>query len=263
MGVEWMLLLWITLGAMAMMVVLWLIHFPARDAGLVDFGWSLGLGTAAVVCAVFADGDPVRRAIVGVLGGVWGYRLAWHLLVDRVLPPEEDGRYAYLRERLGPRFGAVMFPFFQAQALLVGLLAIPWLIAASSDAPPGLWAWLGVGVWITGIVGESIADAQLARFKKRSDSKGKVCKVGLWRYSRHPNYFFEWLMWVAYALVAVGAPLGWAAWFAPILMLFLVLKVTGIPPTEARSIRSRGDAYRAYQRETSAFFPWFPKKESA
>jgi steroid 5-alpha reductase family enzyme len=116
-------------------------------------------------------------------------------------------------------------------------------------------------LWAGAYVGEVIADSQLEGFKGAPGNRGKVCEVGLWAYSRHPNYFFEWLMWVGYALVALFShPWGWVAFLSPLLMLWLVTKVTGIPPTEAQSLRSRGDAFRDYQRRVSPFVPWKSKK---
>lgn len=255
----------VALGTSALMFALWLLQRRTRDAGVVDVGWAASLALAAIFIALTSPGDPVRRAIIAVLAGVWGLRLASHLLVDRVLRGPEDGRYQMMRERFASRVQPVFFVFFQAQALLVVILAAPFFIAARSVVPPAAPAptWLdiaGVFVWCIGIVGESIADAQLRAFKRRPDHTGRVCDVGLWRYSRHPNYFFEWLIWVAYALVASSTftHSAWLAWSAPLLMLLFVLKLTGIPPTEARAIRSRGEAYRRYQRTTSAFVPWFP-----
>jgi len=259
----WPLLTPVAIGAAVMMLALWALHYPLKDAGVVDVGWAFGLGAAAVYYAIAADGDHARRVLVGVLGGVWGLRLAWHLLTDRVLAPEEDGRYASLRAQLGSKFGPLMLPFFQAQALLVILLSVPFLLASISGRELRATDFIGAGLWIVGIVGESVADAQLRRFKRRSDSKGRTCREGLWRYSRHPNYFFEWLMWCAYAALALSSQLWWAGLAAPLLMLFLILKVTGVPPTEKRALESRGDDYRRYQRETNAFFPWFPKTEQA
>lgn len=251
-------LLCIGVGASVIMLVLWLTQLRTRDAGIVDVGWAACLGIAAVFCGVSGDGDPFRRLIVGAMGAVWGFRLAAHLLFDRVLRGPEDGRYQMMREKLGHRVQPVFFAFFQAQALLVVILSAPFVVAAHDRRPgPSLLDWLGVAVWIVGLIGESVADAQLKAFKRRPDAKGRVCEVGLWRYSRHPNYFFEWLMWIGYATVASAAPAGWLAWSAPALMLLFVLKITGIPPTEARALRSRPEAYRQYQQTTSAFFPWF------
>ncbi len=251
-------LLWIGVGAALVMFVLWLIQLRTRDAGIVDVGWAACLGVAALFCGVSGDGDPARRLIIGAMGAVWGIRLAMHLLFDRVLRGPEDGRYQMMRERLGQRVQPVLLAFFQAQALLVVLLSAPFVLAALDPRPgPGLVDWIGLAVWLVGLVGESVADAQLKAFKRLPDAKGRVCEVGLWRYSRHPNYFFEWLMWIGYAIVASAAPAGWLAWSAPALILLFVLKVTGIPPTEARALRSRPEAYRRYQQTTSAFVPWF------
>lgn len=242
------------------MIALWAVQVRQRDAGVVDAGWAAGLGLAAMFCAATAPGDPVRRAIVAILGGVWGLRLAWHIISDRVLSGKEDGRYADLRDRLGPRLNAFLFFFFQAQALLVVLLAAPFALAAADPAPaPRALDIAAVALWLIAKAGETTADEQLKAFKRDPASRGKTCRRGLWRYSRHPNYFFEWLIWCAYALLALPAPFGAVALAAPALMLLLVLKVTGIPPTERQAIKSRGDDYREYQRTTSAFFPWFPK----
>jgi steroid 5-alpha reductase family enzyme len=248
----------IATGSGLVMLALWLIQRRTRDAGVVDVGWAACLGLSAAFCALSGAGDPCRRLIIGCMGAIWGCRLAAHLLFDRVLRGPEDGRYQMMREKLGRRAQPVFLAFFEAQALLVVILSAPFILAANDPRPgPSALDWLGMGVWLVGLIGESAADMQLRAFKGRSDSKGRVCEVGLWRFSRHPNYFFEWLMWIGYATVASAAPAGWLAWSAPALILLFVLKVTGVPPTEARALRSRPEAYRRYQQTTSAFFPWF------
>ena len=132
----------------------------------------------------------------------------------------------------------------------------------ASDPSPALdvWVWIGVGFWLVSLAGESVADRQLAAFKADPGNRGKVCDVGLWRYSRHPNYFFEWLHWFSYPLIAMGAPSQWVAWLGPVIMLLFLYRVSGIPYTEKQSLKSRGDAYREYQRTTSPFIPWPPKE---
>ncbi len=249
------------LAALAMLAV-WLLQLRTKDAGVVDVTWAASLGAAAILCAMTGEGDTARRILIGTIGGLWGIRLALHLLFDRVLSGPEDGRYQMMRETFGRRVNFIFFWFFQAQALLVVILALPFVLASSFDAPSaGLRPldYAAAALWVVGLSGEWLSDHQLKQFKADPANKGKVCNVRLWRYSRHPNYFFEWLMWCAYALVALSVPHGWIAISAPALILLFVLKLTGIPPTEARAIRSRGDAYREYQRTTSAFFPWFPK----
>lgn len=253
--------LWVAAGSGLVMLALWALQLRTRDAGVVDVGWAACLGAAAAFCGITGEGDLGRRAIIGSMGAVWGFRLASHLLFDRVLRGPEDGRYQMMRAKFKGRINPVLLVFFLAQAVLVPILAIPFLIACRDGrASPTVLDLLGLSIWLVGLIGETIADRQLAKFKRDPMSSGRVCDVGLWRYSRHPNYFFEWLMWIGYAVVATLAPSGWLAWSAPALMLLFVLKLTGIPPTEARALKTRGDAYRQYQRTTSAFVPWFRKQ---
>ena len=151
--------------------------------------------------------------------------------------------------------------FFQLQAVLIVLLSIPFLIVCLNDRPGiSLLEWLGAVVWLIAVAGESLADRQLKQFRLRPENNGRICQIGLWNYSRHPNYFFEWLVWVGFFVFALGSPLGYVAVYCPVLMLFFLLRVTGIPLTEELSVKSKGDAYREYQRTTSAFVPWFKKK---
>jgi steroid 5-alpha reductase family enzyme len=119
--------------------------------------------------------------------------------------------------------------------------------------------WTALGLWLIGIAGESVADYQLKQFKADPANKGKTCDAGLWNYSRHPNYFFEWLIWVSYFVFALGSPFGWVSLIAPLLMIYFLLKVTGIPATEEQALKTKGEAYRRYQQTTSAFIPWFKK----
>ncbi len=261
------LLLWAWGGAAVLMVVLWGVQLRTRDAGIVDVGWAGGLGAAAIVHALLADGDPERRVLVGVLGALWGWRLALHLLRDRVVGRHEDGRYATLRAAWAASAGGAaprFFVLFQAQALLVGLLSLAFLLPAQA-ARPGLDALdlLGAAIWVLAIAGETLADRQLRAFRRDPGNRGRTCRSGLWRYSRHPNYFFEWVHWLAYLPLTWGAPGAWAAALPPVLMLVFILKITGIPPTEAQALKSRGDDYRAYQRTTSAFVPWPPNESAA
>ena len=252
------------LGCLAvslMMVGLWLVQRRTGDAGIVDAGWAAGIGALAVFYAVAGTGLPERRLLIAGMAAVWAARLALYIFKDRVLTGDEDGRYQALRERWGSAFQARIFWFFQAQGLLSVLFSVPALVAMSSDRA-GL-DWLdGVAfvIWLVAVCGESIADRQLAAFRADPGNRGRTCRRGLWKTSRHPNYFFEWLHWWSYAVAAIGAAGWWLAAGAPLIMLVFILFVTGIPPTEERALRSRGDDYRDYQCTTSAFIPWFPKK---
>jgi steroid 5-alpha reductase family enzyme len=225
--------------------------------GIVDIAWSYAFAALAAAYALFGGGWPVRRALVAALVTVWSLRLGTHLLV-RISKkhPVEDGRYVQLRRDWGPGFRARMAGFFQMQALSVLLLGFPFLAACSNPLPAiGALEWSGAGLWLIAISGEALADAQLASFKRDPLSAGKVCDAGLWRYSRHPNYFFEWLIWVSYFVLGCASPWGWLGIISPACILYLLLRVTGIPLTEEQAVRSKGDAYRRYQERTSAFIP--------
>ena len=174
----------------------------------------------------------------------------------------EDGRYKQMREDWGDNTQRNLFLFFQVQATWSVLFAAPMLIAARNQQPIGWTDLAGLLVWALALGGEMIADNQLSRFRHNPANKGKVCRDGLWRYSRHPNYFFEWVHWWGYVLIGWNAPYGWLTLLGPAVMLFFLFKITGIPPTEKNALKSRGEAYRQYQRTTSVFVPW-PPKESA
>jgi steroid 5-alpha reductase family enzyme len=249
--------------AAAVMLALWVLQLRTRDAGIVDVGWAALLGVLALFYGVVLDGAMPRRVMVAVFAAVWSFRLAAYILFDRVIGKEEDGRYQQLRQSRGATIQRFLFFFFQLQGLLDVVLSLSFVIAMLNPKPAlGLTDAAAMLLWIVAVGGESLADRQLARFRASPDNRGKVCQVGLWRYSRHPNYFFEWLHWWVYVLFSIGSGYWWLSLPAPALMLFFILKVTGIPPTEARALASRGDAYRRYQQTTSALIPWFPKRES-
>lgn len=244
------------------MSLLWLYELRHNDAGVVDVGWSLGLGIVVLFYAVASSADPLHRVAVAAVTCPWSFRLGTYLLIDRVRGKSEDGRYQALRARWGAQAHAKFFVFFQFQALLVALFSLPALMAMHAGGPP-LLLLLGVVWGALAIVGESIADAQLRRFRLQAENRGMTCRVGLWRYSRHPNYFFEWLHWWAYVLMCLPSLWAVPALSGPVLMALFLFRVTGIPYTEAQALRSRGDDYRAYQRETSVFIPWPPRKGDA
>lgn len=257
--------LWPTLAggfafSFALFTALWVIQLIRRNAGIVDVGWTVGVGVMAIACAVTGQGWAWRRALVGVLAGLWAFRLAAHILVDRVARAEEDGRYRRMREYWGNRAQPWFFVFFVSQSLLVVLFALPFVpLVAASTAAVRPWDVAGVALWLAAMAGEALADGQLKRFRRDPSHHGKTCRQGMWRYSRHPNYFCEWLHWWAYVLIGVGLPWGWLTLVGPAVMWIFLTKLTGIPYTEQQALASRGDDYREYQRTTNRFIPWFPK----
>ena len=247
-----------------MMLLLWIVHLLIRNAAIVDVGWATGLGLLAAFYAYAGPGYAARKCVIAAMAGLWSLRLASYLLFARVLGHPEEGRYAQLRRDWKTQLPLRFFFFFQFQALLDLVLSLPFLLAClNPHAPLHAFEKAGVAIWIVGMLGEALSDAQLNSFKKNSANQGKTCSVGLWNYSRHPNYFFEWTIWVGYGVFALGSPWGCLGLIAPAVILYFLLGLTGIPATEAQALRSRGDEYRQYRRTRSAFIPWLPKKEHA
>ncbi|WP_158886479.1 DUF1295 domain-containing protein [Rhodanobacter sp. L36] len=232
-----------------------------QNAGIVDVLWSAGLGAGAIWFALFGDGAFVPRTTLALLGGLWSARLALHLWT-RVRGEPEDGRYQNLRAHWNGS-QANFFFFFQFQALLIALFALPFLAVSRSTDGLNAWTISAVVIWLISVIGESLADRQLARFRNDPSNHGRTCREGLWRYSRHPNYFFEWVHWFAYVCLAHGSPIAWLAWSGPLVMYVFLRWISGIPFTEKQALRSRGNDYREYQRNTSMLFPWFPKRISS
>jgi steroid 5-alpha reductase family enzyme len=264
---------------LAEMVSTFLVARRLQNFGIVDIIWSAGftplvflylLATAWQDRLLPAGGSDLQGALISRLPltfmvTLWSLRLGLHLLIRvRAHHPVEDVRYAQLRKEWGAQTDRKMLGFFLLQGALQVVLSAPWLI--SSLRPPtersgwvGGCFWLGLLLWAVGILGVSLADRQLARFRADPARRGQVCQEGFWRYSRHPNYFCEWLVWLGYGVFALASPWGWIGLLAPALMYHFLVNVTGVPMTEALSVKSKGEAYRRYQQTTNAFFPGPPR----
>jgi steroid 5-alpha reductase family enzyme len=248
-------------GAWVAMIWAWLRQRRTGEADVVDVVWTAGLGGAAIAWALLLDPFPApRRMLVAGIAAAWSLRLSLHLL-ERARRPGEDGRYAALRRRWGDAASWKFLLFFLAQGVTVAALSLHFALAMMVE---GGLRWLdaaGALIAAVAVVGEAVADRQLAAFRSDPANDGRVCRSGLWGRSRHPNYFFEWLHWWAYVPIAWGSP-RWA-WtlVAPAVMYVLLRHGTGVAATEAQALRSRGEAYRSYQREVPAFFPRLGSRE--
>jgi steroid 5-alpha reductase family enzyme len=236
-----------------------------KNAGIVDIIWASGFVLLALMDALLTHGDFSHRMILLMMVGLANGRLAWHLFTRfKHEFPKEDARYHQMREqweREKKPSDWLFYLVFLFQGVLMVLLSLPFtLICLNPNPSLKLFEGVALTIWLIGMVGEFVADTQLKQFKSNPDNKGKICQIGLWNLSRHPNYFFEWLLWCAYCLFALSAPNGLATLYVPALMLFFLIKVTGVAATEAQSLKSRGEDYRRYQQTTSAFIPWFKKK---
>jgi len=252
-----LLILNLGIGLAAIMALAWWIVLKTGKSGYTDVFWSYAVGVAGVIAALMplGPGDPgPRNWLVAALVGLWSLRLGTHIL-SRTLKGGDDPRYAQLKEEWGDKRDQQLLIFLQIQAVCGLVLAVAVMAAAHNPAPIGLPDLLGVLLAIIAIAGEAVSDAQLAAFRKDPANRGKVCDIGLWGLSRHPNYFFEWFFWLAYPVIAIGYVYGWAALAAPVLMYWLLVHASGIPPLEAHMMRSRPEAFAAYKRRVRAFWP--------
>lgn len=257
------LAIWTAAGAiiLGLVTALWLISLRLRDSSIVDIFWGTGFVVACwFYLAQTPDGAEPRRWLTAALVTIWGLRLSIHIL-RRNWGKGEDPRYARWREEAGAAWWwRSFFKVFLLQGILLWVISIPLLAAQVSPSPARLTVVDGLGalLWLIGFVFEAVGDGQLARFKAEPANRGKVLNRGLWRYTRHPNYFGEAAMWWGYYLLATAAG-GWWTAFSPTLMTFLLLRVSGVTLLE-RNLEQTKPQYREYIHTTSAFIPWFPRR---
>lgn len=257
-----MLVIYCLVTCCIIMALVWFWARKIKNAGVVDIFWSFNFPVIAIILLFMAPGFELRRFIICGMVIFAGSRLGTHLAIRITKHLNiEEGRYQQLRKDWAPRPERKFFFFFQFQAISNVLLAIPFFLITRNTHPAlSSWEYAGIVIWLISVIGESVADEQLAAFKRDPANKDKVCDKGLWGYSRHPNYFFEWLMWISYFVFAEGSPNGYLAIISPAIILYLLLRVTGIPATEEQSLRSKGKLYAKYQEKVSAFVPWFNKR---
>lgn len=247
---------------LVVMVVAWLLSIVRRDVSHVDIVWGLGFVVVAWVAWAVGDGNDDRSDLLVAMVTIWGLRLAGHLFWRQRQEPGEDFRYQLIRRKRGPNFALTsLFYVFLLQGVLMFVVSLPVQLAMTPSEPDvGLIAILGVVLWGVGFFFEVVGDAQLVRFRADPQNEGAVLDWGLWRYTRHPNYFGDCCVWWGIWLVA--AETGDAAWaFAgPVLMTVLLLRVSGVPMLEHGMVKRR-PAYAAYVQRTSSFVPRPPRAE--
>lgn len=244
------------------MGVLWAVQRKTKNAAIGDVGWCAGLIASVLSYATQAPAGIERILLTAMLVVLYAGRLGLHIYSERVAGQPEDGRYRRLRKKWGDSESVNMFVYFQWKAVSVAVFSFPFLaVLWNPRVPSSVVELLGLLIWGVGVAGEAKADRQLAHFRADPRNEGRVCREGLWRYSRHPNYFFDWLHWCSYVVMTMGAP-GWLfTWVGPIGMGWLLFRVTGIPRAEEQALSSRGEEYKAYQVTTNAFFPWYPRQK--
>src|SRR3546814_518839 len=239
--------------------IAWLLQWRSGNAGLVDAIWSWTLGGLAVVYALAGDAPLALRILLAAMGGLWGLRLGSYLWIRNAGKPE-DFRYRKFRDEWGEKANINLFWFFQFQNIFTLALSVSAFLAIAyrSGMPSTLAVGAALAIWLISVAGESLADWQMKSFRNNPANHGKVCRDGLWGWSRHPNYFFECVHWLAYVPLAIGAPWGWLSLGAPLVMAFLLMKLSGVPLLEKEMIR-RKPGYAEYVRTTSALLPLPPK----
>ncbi|MGY3698608.1 steroid 5-alpha reductase family enzyme [Bradyrhizobium sp. USDA 3240] len=255
------------LALSAVMTAAWQIQRRTGATGWIDVCWTFGTGLVACVASLVpvpeAGVPTARQTMVALLVAIWSLRLGSHLL-SRTWKAGDDPRYRDLIDQWGDTADRRMFLQLQAQAAVGLILTISVALAAHNPRPAlGLADLLGAALLLTGLIGEALSDAQLSKFRSNPANRHRICEAGLWKWSRHPNYFFEWLCWLAYPLIAIDAsyPPGWITLLAPASMYWILVHVSGVPPLEQHMLRSRGQQFRDVQARTRPFFP-FPKRTS-
>ena len=263
---------WLAIGLLVLLALAmagaWAAQRATGNSGWVDAVWTFATGIAGALGALASGGPWARRLLLAALVLLWAARLGLYIVRRTTAIAHEDARYARFRREWGHAFERRMFGLLMIQAVVAWLLALCVMIAAANPhglaATPG-FTLAGLVIFAIAVAGEALADAQMHAFRANPENRGKVCQRGLWAVSRHPNYFFEWLIWLTYPVIAFGGfwwP-GLLALVGPVFMYWLLAKISGIPPLEREMVESRGDAYRDYQARVSPMIPLPPRRRAA
>ncbi|HEY5812871.1 MAG TPA: DUF1295 domain-containing protein [Terrimicrobiaceae bacterium] len=249
--------------AAVVMALGWLVARRVKNPGCLDVACSYGFAVVACLYAMIGLGDPARKWLLATMVILSSLQRGTFLLLEIIRQhPEERPRYVALREQFPKRPWLMFFGYSQYQAALIALLSVPFaIICSNSSSTLNGFEVAASLLWAAAICGEVAANIQALRFRSNPENSRKVCAQGLWRYSRHPQYLFEWLTWLAYFLFCLGSPSGWISIYCPLIVLCSLTRISGIPPDEKRSLEVFGDQYRLYQRTTSAFFPRPPRND--
>lgn len=254
------MLLFNAIAVALLMTALWIVSLIRRDASIVDIFWGLGFAMIAMLGALAGIGEPHRAWLLAFCVVVWGSRLGVYLFL-RNWGHGEDYRYQAMRRHWGSRFPIIsLFTVFGLQGVLMWFVALPVQVAQMAPEPlHGTWFDIaGLVLWSIGLCFEAVGDAQLMRFKADPNNHGKVMDRGLWRYTRHPNYFGDACVWWGLYLIAAATPEGRWTILSPLVMTFFLMKVSGVPLLEKKLAKTRPE-YAEYVRRTSAFIPWPPR----
>jgi steroid 5-alpha reductase family enzyme len=243
------------------MTILWIVSLILRDSSIVDIFWGTGFVIASwAYFALTPDGFPARKWLISVLVTIWGLRLSLHIL-QRNWGKGEDFRYQKWRAEAGAKWWwRSFFKVFLLQGFLMWIISAPLLAAQISATPARLTIldFIAIPVWAIGFFFEAVGDWQLARFKANPANKGQLLRTGVWRYTRHPNYFGDATQWWAYYLIALASGAFWTI-FSPVIMTTLLVRVSGVTMLE-KSLKDTKPGYKEYMETTSAFIPWFPRR---
>lgn len=239
----------------------WLIYLWQRNPSIVDVGWATGLTIMGLMHSVSSDTSASGAMLTAALVLLWGIRLGGYLFWTRIRLGRRDPRYEQLHSvEAGSPSLRVLFHYL-LQACFQAIVGIPLIFCVQTSVISSAWVITGLVLWFVGYVCSIVADAQLHRFRSDPANSGEVCQAGLWNYSRHPNYFFEILLWTGFAFLGLPVKLGWLGLISPLMLVFTMARITG-PISEQQSLKSKPDGYRRYRETTSMIVPWFKKARS-